>query len=200
MKVGRPSYYNTPEELDLTISGLLLNKKGITMEGIALSLGFKNRQSLYDLRKTKAYADVLDKYFSKKPKIKTGIKFTTQTQYVTDRYHSDLSFKIKMCISSSIAARLKTTKKGKFRHLHYTAEDLVKNIESKFKKGMNWDNYGKQWHIDHVVPVSWFKIKDIGDSDFRQAWDLSNLKPEWKEYNMSKGNRFTENPQLKFTM
>ena len=26
------------------------------------------------------------------------------------------------------------------------------HIEKQFKSGMTWDNHGKVWHVDHIIP------------------------------------------------
>ena len=57
--------------------------------------------------------------------------------------------------------------------LGYSAE-LKKNIESKFKDGMSWKNWG-EWHIDHIIPVSKF--------------DKESLQPLWAFENLVKSNR-----------
>ena len=49
---------------------------------------------------------------------------------------------------------------------------------------MTWDNQG-MWHVDHVKPMSWFTSID----QMKECFALNNLKPEWGEWNMSKGNR-----------
>ena len=69
--------------------------------------------------------------------------------------------------------------------LGYTAEELKAHLESLFKEGMTWENQG-EWHIDHRIPASYFTSID----QMRECFALSNLKPEWAEWNMSKGNRF----------
>lgn len=58
--------------------------------------------------------------------------------------------------------------------LDYTALDLKLCLESKFTKGMSWDNYG-EWHIDHIIPVSCFK-KDTPQTIVNS---LDNLRPIW---------------------
>ena len=57
---------------------------------------------------------------------------------------------------------------------------------------MTWDNYGGDsgWQIDHVVPRSWFKIRAVGDDEFKRCWVLDNLQPKWLKDNASKGNRY----------
>ena len=73
----------------------------------------------------------------------------------------------------------------------YTIEKLMEHLESKFGPGMTWDNYGEGgWQIDHIVPMSWFDIKEAGDAEFKRCWLLGNLQPLWHKENASKGNRY----------
>lgn len=53
---------------------------------------------------------------------------------------------------------------------------------------MTWDKvFGGEIHIDHIVPVSAFSIRDAGDPDFAACWALSNLRPMWAKDNRRKG-------------
>lgn len=72
----------------------------------------------------------------------------------------------------------------------YTVEDLIKHLESKFVGNISWENYGSVWHVDHVVPKSWFKYESTDDPKFKECWALSNLQPKLKEENISKRDRF----------
>jgi len=67
--------------------------------------------------------------------------------------------------------------------------DFLKNyLESKFKPGMNWENYGKgagKWNIDHVVPLFSFNLADR--EQFLKAVNYTNLQPLWSEENLRKG-------------
>lgn len=53
---------------------------------------------------------------------------------------------------------------------------------------MSWSNYGK-WHIDHIIPLDFFKVSDPGDPKFKVAWSLENLQPLWAIDNMKKSNK-----------
>lgn len=59
-------------------------------------------------------------------------------------------------------------------------------IESQFKDGMCWENYG-DWHLDHKTPISWAKSEE----DVINLNHYSNFQPMWAYENMSKGNRFS---------
>jgi hypothetical protein len=74
----------------------------------------------------------------------------------------------------------------------WTLGQLMEHLESKFQNGMTRDNYGGKngWQIDHVIPRTWFSIKDTGSEGFKECWELSNLQPKWSKDNASKGNRY----------
>jgi len=75
--------------------------------------------------------------------------------------------------------------------LGYTIEELKEHIEKQFEPWMNWGNWGVYkpklwndndkstwvWHIDHIVPHSEFIYNNINDNDFKNAWNLNNLRP-----------------------
>jgi len=74
--------------------------------------------------------------------------------------------------------------------LDYSIKELISHLESQFRDGMTWENYGNYWHIDHIKPVSHFKFQSKNDPQFKECWALSNLQPLLKIENLSKGNRF----------
>lgn len=79
---------------------------------------------------------------------------------------------------------------GSSRHLPFTKSELISHLENLFKDGMTWENYG-EWHVDHILPVSLFKVKNEKSEDFLKCWSLSNLQPLWAFENMSKGNKIS---------
>ena len=75
----------------------------------------------------------------------------------------------------------------------YTLNDLKKHLESKFVEGMTWENYGTDWHIDHIKPVVLFDMKSTDCSDFKECWSLLNIQPLFKYDNLLKGSRYHQN-------
>ncbi len=72
----------------------------------------------------------------------------------------------------------------------YSLEDLKRHLEKRFKKGMNFENYGRHgWHIDHKIPVSAFNFNGYNDPDFKRCWALKNLQPMWAKDNIAKSNK-----------
>ena len=62
--------------------------------------------------------------------------------------------------------------------------DLKEHLQSKFKDGMNWDNYGS-WHIDHIIPLSSAKTTE----ELNTLCHYTNLQPLWASENLSKGKK-----------
>jgi len=97
-------------------------------------------------------------------------------------------------ISKAIQASLKRKGASKnYKHwediVGYTLDDLKERLESQFKQGMSWDNYGK-WHIDHIRPVASFKFESFEDEDFKLCWSLNNLQPLWAKDNVRKADKW----------
>jgi len=63
------------------------------------------------------------------------------------------------------------------------------HMESQFKEGMSWDNYGKDgWHIDHIRPCASFDLTDM--EQVKQCFHYTNLQPLWAFDNISKGSSY----------
>jgi 5-methylcytosine-specific restriction endonuclease McrA len=97
-------------------------------------------------------------------------------------------------MKANLVARLKArlankNKKSTFDILGYSVDELKVHLESSFKEGMSWDNYG-EWEIDHITPDSWFQYNSTDDEGFKNSWALDNLQPLWKHENIAKGNRY----------
>lgn len=60
---------------------------------------------------------------------------------------------------------------------------LIEHLESKFTKGMKWNNYGK-WEVDHIFPVSKANLKI--KREIKKVLHYTNLQPLWAEDNRRK--------------
>lgn len=100
-----------------------------------------------------------------------------------------LSKRVRSLIRLSLSNRAISKGGKKFRELlGLDVAELALHIEKQFSAGMSWDNMN-MWHVDHIVPLSSFDIKEAGDSEFRRAWALANLRPLWADENRRKGNK-----------
>ena len=96
--------------------------------------------------------------------------------------------RISMNMSKAIWNCLKHNKNNTtwLKFVDFTLNDLIKHLENKFTAEMTWENYGTYWHVDHVKPLSWFDL----ETQFNDAWALSNLQPLEATKNLSKNNRY----------
>jgi hypothetical protein len=108
-----------------------------------------------------------------------------------NKHKNNPTWRLNQSMSGSIGRSLRGKKAG--RHwenlVGYSLETLITSLESKFKSGMTWDNYG-EWHIDHIKPKSRFSFTDISDKLFQECWSLDNLQPLWAADNIRKYNKY----------
>ncbi len=110
------------------------------------------------------------------------------SKYVTNRRKRDLNFRIRDNIRSRIKQAIKYKRESSRELLGCSIEFLVKYLESKFKKGMTWNNYSRKgWHIDHKKPCSKFDLIKL--SEQKKCFNYKNLQPLWAEENLKKGNK-----------
>jgi hypothetical protein len=68
--------------------------------------------------------------------------------------------------------------------LKYSTEEIKNHLSNLFVDDMNWDNYGTNWHIDHIIHLSYFK----DDTPCEIVNSLENLRPYNKRMNISRHN------------
>ncbi len=124
----------------------------------------------------------------KKSKHYRAIKAVSDKKYAT-KINKNPILKLSSRIRASVSESLRGKKVNKtFDIIGYSSETLKKHLESNFKPGMSWDNYGRSgWHIDHIKPLVLF---DKSEKGIREAWQLSNIQPLWESENCSKGSAY----------
>lgn len=63
-------------------------------------------------------------------------------------------------------------------------------LAAQFNAGMTWENYGKHWQIDHIIPVSFFDLSDMDQR--KRAFHYSNCRPLEKSENIRKKDKMPE--------
>lgn len=63
---------------------------------------------------------------------------------------------------------------------------LKEYLKKKFTEDMNWSNYGKIWHLDHIIPTSVIDLSKIENQKF--VFNYSNLQPMLAKENIIKSN------------
>lgn len=108
-----------------------------------------------------------------------------------ERYKNDIKFRI-TCI---LRGRLKESirkyrdKGAKYKSamvlLGCDMDEFIKYIESMFRDGMKWENYGDMWHIDHKMPINSFDMTNKEEQE--KCFHYTNLQPLLAKENLSKG-------------
>jgi hypothetical protein len=95
-------------------------------------------------------------------------------------------------LANAVAFFLKRRWVSAVSDLGCTIPELIAHLESLFKPGMSWENYGKKdgcWSIDHIRPLSSFTLEDAEQQ--RAAVHFKNLQPLWHVENLQKGSSWT---------
>ncbi len=104
---------------------------------------------------------------------------------IKQRRQNDNDFRIKEVLRSKIHKFLKNQKTSYTNMLGCDLEFFKKWIEYRFSPEMSWNNFGDVWEIDHILPMSLFKM----DSDDKLVcFHWTNLQPLNKFENKSKSN------------
>jgi len=66
-------------------------------------------------------------------------------------------------------------------------ENIRKWFEYQFTDDLNWNNFGKQWQFDHIIPVNYFD--QAIEEELRLCWNFINLRIELFQPNKNRGSR-----------
>ncbi len=110
---------------------------------------------------------------------------------LSERRANDPFFRAERCIRNRFRKAIKGGPKAgsAIRHLlGCTVAELFAYFEADgmMRDGMTRDNYGKDWHLDHVRPLASFDMQDVEQQKI--AWHFTNLQPLLGPENSSKGS------------
>ena len=98
-------------------------------------------------------------------------------EYQRNRRKNDPIFRLKYLVGRLIRNSIKckglSKNKKSIDILGCDIEFLKLYLEERFVDGMNWDNYGIVWDIDHIVPLSTARTED----DIIRLNHYTNLQP-----------------------
>jgi hypothetical protein len=115
------------------------------------------------------------------------------TLYQRQRIRNDPTFRLVNALRCRIREAIKGNSKSSksLNLLGCPIEDLWIYLESKFEEGMTRDNYGKVWHIDHIMPCAIFDLSKPEHQ--KRCFHFSNLQPLFGKDNLSKGAKVMTN-------
>lgn len=111
-------------------------------------------------------------------------------EYQKRKKQSDPSFRI-LC---NLRSRISTLIKQSRGHKSVKTKELIgcsisefrKHLESQFRPGMSWSNYG-EWHIDHIKPCSSFDLSNTDQQ--KKCFHFTNQQPLWALDNIRKSDK-----------
>lgn len=107
-------------------------------------------------------------------------------EYTVDRIRRDPAFKLQSRLRNRMYCVMRGFNKSaaSMKLIGGTRAEVRSVLETRFKEGMSWENYGSLWHVDHVVPCRWF---DLSKPEHQRAcFHHSNLQPEYAKHNITK--------------
>jgi len=66
-------------------------------------------------------------------------------------------------------------------------DNMRKWFEIQFETGVVWDDFGKKWQFDHIIPVTYFDFSN--ESELKMCWNFTNIRVEPFQRNKDRGNR-----------
>lgn len=137
----------------------------------------KSKQYQYKFRQTEKSKLIIKKRDRKR--IESG----KLSEYQKRRRKEDFGFKFR----SDLGSRINSILKGKNKSAHTleflgcSLEHLKQHLESQFTEGMTFENHGKIWDIDHIIPCSYFDL--LNQENQYICFNYRNLQPLWCKEN-----------------
>jgi hypothetical protein len=116
-----------------------------------------------------------------------------RNEYVKNRYKTDIFYRINVLLRGSLFRALDKKDFNTIKYIGCDIKTFIKHIESQFTEGMTWENQGRQentmgWELDHITPISTAQTKE----DIFKLYHYTNFQPLWKEDNLRKSNKISE--------
>lgn len=106
------------------------------------------------------------------------------------RLETDVEFRMRFRLRNRLwyALRGRVKSARTLELLGCPVPSLLSYLETKFKDGMTWENYGPVWHVDHIRPCASFDLTDPAQQ--RECFHYTNLQPLFALENLQKGDRY----------
>ncbi|AHA46059.1 putative prophage protein [Insectomime virus] len=113
-------------------------------------------------------------------------------EWIKKKRKTDPAFRIKMCLRSRVNRSIQrgTKTAPTLELLGCTILELKEHISKQLPEGIFWEDHGKKFEIDHIVPVSAFDLLDPVQQ--RVCFHYTNLQPLSRKENLKKGAKFSD--------
>ncbi len=138
-----------------------------------------NNKTYRDLYKNNS--DYRDKILLKDKNKNKAVAHAAQNR----RYHTNPICRFISVQRSRIAIALKCKQKHTIEYLGCNSDQYYNWLKYNFNNSINFDNYGTEWHIDHVIPIYNFNMED--ENEQLLAFNWRNTMPLSICDNLKKG-------------
>ena len=107
-----------------------------------------------------------------------------RNEWFKKKTNEDVLFRLSRNLRNRIYKTIKNSNLKTEELIGIELEEFILYLESKFEKGMTWENYG-DWQIDHIIPLSSGK----NEYELYSLCHYTNLQPLWKLDNIKKSNK-----------
>lgn len=150
----------------------------------------RTKRKIYQKQYEKKNAEKISKYkkeHRKKPEVRKNNNMVRNRRRRKKRKENP-EFRIEQNIRSRFKEMMKSARNNKkhstFEYVGCDTNFLRDHLESQFKEGMNWDNYGygdNKWNVDHRRPCASFD--KTNQDELFMCWHWTNLQPMWQPEN-----------------
>jgi hypothetical protein len=110
--------------------------------------------------------------------------------YEKKMYKNVPSYKLERCFRSRLYGLISNKDNSSTEYLGCSIIELKNWLSFNFDENMTWDNHGKYWHIDHIIPCKSFDLTK--DENIYKCFHWSNLAPLEKSKNIEKSSKIIQ--------
>jgi 5-methylcytosine-specific restriction endonuclease McrA len=107
--------------------------------------------------------------------------------YHQHKRKTDPTYRLKHNLRNRFYKTITNKTNSVFEYLGCTVEECKLHLSSQFKPGMEWENYGGYWEIDHIIPIYSFDLTQ--QDEIHKCWNYKNLQPLTINENRTKSNK-----------
>ncbi len=117
-----------------------------------------------------------------------------QTAQHRERKLVDKNYDLACKYRTYLNSFLKNKSKAFEKYLGCDHKTFLDWLKFNFDDNMTLENYGEVWHLDHVIPVSYFDLTD--ENKILECFNWSNIRPLHKLANQKRVNHLKEEEYL----
>ena len=110
------------------------------------------------------------------------INYKSYLKCLKDNTEYKLAHNLRRRLYAAIRKNYKTG--SAVRDMGCSVEEFKLYLENKFEIGMSWENYGKEWQIDHIIPLAIFNLNDR--CELLKPCHFTNMQPLFKKDHLHK--------------